>query len=596
MVQAVTSRPLADVAAARAVHAVGIFTGWSASVAYTALAVAALVVPGPTAAQTPAAKVAAAKPQYGGALSIANVYHPVSPLSFDSADWPWKFNQDVGLVYEQLMVADLSKSKRNGGKHAFVADAWLPNDAIRGELAESWKLLENPLRVEIQLRKGIMFPAKAGVMEARELTSEDVVYSYERMNKSPKKVPTYFDHIGEVKATGRYSVVMHFTSYNAEWDYRWGWGYNSSIVPREVMDAKGKDWKNANGTGPYTLTNYVQGNAMTFTRNPGYWDSETIGGEKFKLPFAETITYRYIKDESTALTALRTAKLDIMESVRWSAVEELKKSAPKLQWNRYLSNNGSYLNLRVDQKPFDDVRVRRALNMAVNKTEIIKTYYGGNAELLNFPMHISYVGYYEPLAEMPEAVKELYAYNPAKAKALLAEAGYPNGFTFKTQTGAHVLDNDLLAQVAAYLAKVGVTMEIQVLEYPAYLSAMTTRTNAAGYYLQAGLNNPTTSLRKTFVTKQPWNPSQYSDPEFDKKMAAVNAEPDERVRQVKVKLMVREILEKAPAIFLPTPYAYTAWWPWVKNYGGELRAGSERPGPIHARVWVDQAMKKQMGF
>jgi peptide/nickel transport system substrate-binding protein len=178
----------------------------------------------------------------------------------------------------------------------------------------------------------------------------------------------------------------------------------------------------------------------------------------------------------------------------------------------------------------------------------------------------------------------------------LAEAGYPNGFTFKAQTGAHVLDNDLLAQVAAYLAKVGVTMEIQVLEYPAYLSAMTTRTNAAGYYLQAGLNNPTTSLRKTFVTKQPWNPSQYSDPEFDKKMASVNAEPDERVRQAEVKLMVREILEKAPAIFLPTPFAYTAWWPWVKNYGGELRAGSERPGPIHARIWVDQGLKKQLGF
>ncbi len=562
----------------------------------TLLAALALMATSPILAQTAPKTAAAEKPQYGGALSIANNYYPVAPLSFDSGDWAWKFNMDAGLVYEQLMVADLSKSKRNGGKHAFVADAWLPNDAIKGELAESWKLLDSPLRVEVQLRKGIMFPAKAGVMEARELTAADVVYSYERMNKSPKKIPTYFDHIAEVKATGKYSLVMNFNSYNAEWDYRWGWGYNSSIVPKEVMEAKGKDWKNANGTGPYAITNYVQGNALTLTKNPAYWDSETIGGEKFKLPFADTITYRYIKDESTAVTALRTGKLDIMESVRWSAVDELKKNAPKLQWNRYLSNNASYLNLRVDQKPFDDVRVRRALNMAINKPEIIKTYYGGHAELLNFPMHVSYLGYYEPLSELPESVRELYAYNPTKAKALLAEAGYPNGFTFKTQTGTHNLDQDLLAQVAAYLAKVGVKMEIQVLEYPAFLSAMTTRTNAAGYYLQAGLNNPTTALRKTFVTKQTWNTSQYSDPEFDKKMAAVYGEPDERVRQVKVKLMVREILDNAPAIFLPTPYAFTAWWPWVKNYGGELRAGAERPGPIHARVWVDQAIKKQMGF
>ena len=153
------------------------------------LAAAALLATAPLApawAQTPAAKAAAEKPQYGGALSIANAYYTIAPLSFDSGDWPWKFNLDNSLVYEQLMVADLSKSKRKGGKHAFTADAWLPPDAIKGELAESWKLLDNPLRVEVQLRKGVMFPAKAGVMEARELVADDVVYSFERMNKSSK--------------------------------------------------------------------------------------------------------------------------------------------------------------------------------------------------------------------------------------------------------------------------------------------------------------------------------------------------------------------------------------------------------------------------
>ena len=549
---------------------------------------------GPTAAQTAAKAVE--KPQYGGSLSIANVYYTISPLSFDSADWAWKFNQDTGLAYEQLFAADLSKAKRNGGKHAFITDGWLPSDGLRGELAESWRTLDNPPRLEVQLRKGVMFPAKAGVMAARELVAEDVVYSYDRMNKSPKRIPTYFDHIAKVEATGKHTVLMTFNNYNAEWDYRFGWGYYSAIVPKEVMETGAKDWKNANGTGPYLLANYVQGNAMTYNKNPTYWGSETIGGQAYKLPFADTITYRYIKDEATALTALRTAKIDLMESVRWSAVDELKKSAPKLVWNRYLSNNGNYITLRVDTKPFDDVRVRRALNMAVNKPEIIKTYYGGQAEMLNFPMHVNHLGYYEPLEAMPDSVKELYVYNPAKAKQLLAEAGYPNGFAFKTQTSSASLDNDLLAQIAAYLAKVGVTMEIQVLEYPAYLSAMTSKTNAPGYFLQAGLTNPTTSLRKTFVKGQTWNPSQWADPEFDKKMAEVYAEPDERVRQIKVKLMVREILDKAPHIFLPAPYAYSAWWPWVKNYGGELRAGADRPGPIHARIWVDQELKAKMGF
>jgi peptide/nickel transport system substrate-binding protein len=139
-------------------------------------------------------------------------------------------------------------------------------------------------------------------------------------------------------------------------------------------------------------------------------------------------------------------------------------------------------------------------------------------------------------------------------------------------------------------------MEIQVMEYPAYLSAMTTKTNAPGYFVNLAATNPTTALRKTFVTGQTWNPSQYSDPAFDKQVDAMLAEPDEAKRQQLLRGMTREILDKAPHIWLPTPYRYTAWWPWVKNYNGELRAGAERPGPIHARIWVDQELKKKMGF
>ena len=59
---------------------------------------------------------------------------------------------------------------------------------------------------------------------------------------------------------------------------------------------------------------------------------------------------------------------------------------------------------------------------------------------------------------------------------------------------------------------------------------------------------------------------------------------------------VGDVLADAPYIWLPTPYVYTAWWPWVKNYNAELRAGAVRPGPIYARMWIDQDMKKKMGF
>jgi len=543
-----------------------------------------------------AAPAAAQKPQYGGELNIGNVFITVNPMSPDTGDWAWKHAQDLGLAYEQLFAADLSKSVRHGGKYTFTADAWIAPDALRGELAEKWEMKQNPLRVEVQLRKGVMFPAKPGVMESRELTAEDVVFSYDRLNKSPKKIPTYFDHIDRVEASGKYGVTFFMKQYNAEWDYRFGWGYYSAILPKEVVAAGAGNWKNVNGTGPFQLQEYVQGNSLIFTKNPQYWDKEKIGGVEYKLPFVDKITYRVIKDEATFITALRTAKLDLLESVRWSHVDELKKSAPKIQWSKRLANGGQFVAMRMDQKPFDDIRVRRALNLAINRQEIIKSYYGGNAELLAWPMHPTYTGYFEPVDQMPDAVKELFTYNPAKAKQLLAEAGYPNGFTFKVQITSASTEGDLLQMVAAYLAKVGVKMEIQTLEYAAYFSAMMTRTNAPGYFMFLGNTNPTTALRKSFVKGQVWNPMQFSDPEIDQKMAEVYAEPDERVRQVKVRLMTRQVIEKAPVIFLPAAYVYTGWWPWVKNYGGELRAGSERPGPIHARIWVDQELKKKSGF
>ena len=538
----------------------------------------------------------AQKPQYGGNLEIGTVNVTISALSFDPADFAWKLNHDTGLYFETLFAGDLAKAIRNGGKYNFKPDAWIPTDAVRGELAESWEWVENPLAVVVHLRKGIMWPEKPGVMAAREFTADDVLYSYNRQDKSAKKIPGYFDHVEKAEVRDRYTIVFTMKEYNAEWDYRFGWGYYSQVYPRELVEAGIANWKNATGTGPFQLTEYVQGNAQTYSRNAIYWDKEKIDGQDYKLPFVDRVTYRIIKDEATQHAALRTGKLDILEAIRWQAVDSLKKSAPQLKWAKWLSMSGTYLSMRVDQKPFTDVRVRRALNMAVNKQEIVKEYYGGNAELFAYPQHPDYIGYFQPLAEMPDSVKELYEYNPDKAKKLLAEAGYPNGFTFKTQVCSCSPDNmDLLPLVAGYLEQIGVKIEIQPMEYGAFLSAMTTQTNSAGYFMSNGHTNPTTTIRKNFVPGQVWNPSQWNDPAFSARVAEMYRTRDEPTRQKMIKEMTVEMLDKAPYIWLPTPYVFTAWWPWVKNYDGELRVGAVKPGPVYARIWIDQDMKKKMG-
>jgi|688.fasta_scaffold231635_1 peptide/nickel transport system substrate-binding protein len=547
----------------------------------------------PLSAQTSAPE----RPQYGGTLNVGTVYVTLSALTWEPADWNWKFADDTGQYFERLFSADFSKAKRNGGKYAFRDNNYLPLDAIRGELAESWSWKENPLRLEVKLRKGIMFPEKKGVMAARELVAEDVVFSYDYMAKSPKAIKTYWENVVKVEALDRHTVQYTFKDYHAEWDTRSGYGHYAGVFPKEVIAAGAANWKNHNGTGPFMLTDFVSGNSNTYTKNPNYWDKERIGGAEYKLPFVDRLVYRTIKDESAQHAALRTGKLDILERIRWSAADDLKKTSPALKWERWVASEGNYLSLRMDQKPFDDIRVRRAMNMAINKAEIIKSFYGGNAEMLGFPMHPEWPGYYEPLSAMPESVKELFTYNPDKAKRLLAEAGYPNGFTFKVQvhSGSPTLV-DLLPMLAAYLERVGVKMQIQQMEYAAFLSTMSNKSHAPGFLMSTAHGSPTISITKLFRSEQQWNTSMYADANMDKRMLAMFSDRVESRRQQSLKEMTRELLDLAPYVWLPTPYEYSAWWPWVKNYGGEQRGGGGRPGPVYARIWVDQELKKKMGF
>ena len=99
-----------------------------------------------------------------------------------------------------------------------------------------------------------MFPEKPGVMAARELVAEDVVPELLPARQEPKEIPTYFDHIQKVEATDKHTVVFTFNNYNSEWDYRFGWGYYSGIVPKEVVDAGAGNWKNAQRERPFRLT------------------------------------------------------------------------------------------------------------------------------------------------------------------------------------------------------------------------------------------------------------------------------------------------------------------------------------------------------
>ena len=152
--------------------------------------------------------------------------------------------------------------------------------------------------------------------------------------------------------------------------------------------------------------------------------------------------------------------------------------------------------------------------------------------------------------------------------------------------------------MVAYLAKIGVKLELEPMDYPSWLSKMVNKTQSAGLFFNNGHGSMLAGIRKNFLTGASWNPHMMSDPYFDKTFNAIESDPnlsDEKANAELKKLIVY-IIDQAPAIILPQPYVYVSWWPWVKNYYGELRVGQQLSGPIHARIWIDQEMKKKMGY
>ena len=154
----------------------------------------------------------------------------------------------------------------------------------------------------------------------------------------------------------------------------------------------------------------------------------------------------------------------------------------------------------------------------------------------------------------------------------------------------------MLPLIAGYLAKVGVEVEIKPLEYAAFLSAMTTKTHAAGYLMRSGIVNPTTTLRKSFTSGQTWNPSMWADPEFDRRIEdalppATRASARPRSRRSTARCSTRR-----PTCGCPRPTTSSPGGRGSRTTAASCAPARCGPAPIYARMWIDHELKKKLGF
>jgi len=542
-------------------------------------------------------------PIYGGSM--------VTALAADYTRWDPYHTQTINvghmqLTSNELIGGDWTRGPQGTGETDWEL-GWLGNmKVISGELC-TWELPDDTT-ILWHLKHGVKFQNKPPA-NGREMTADDIVFNFNYQFNNEGCWQTGEYPVGNPlrptswKALDRYTVEVKFLSTDAQSLMLPEMGDNIYVSPPEVWTSGGdmNDWTKAIGSGPWVLTDYVPGSAITYTKNPDYFETDPIyasTGESYKWPYLDTFKFQVIPDISTRIAALRTGKLDFLIGVDRDNAAILRRDVPDLQWKQGFAMISWIAAGRISQKPYSDIRVRRALNMAINKQEIVDKYYDGEAALIGypFPPGKSWEKVYTPFDEQPPEVQEIFTYNPDKAKQLLSDAGYPNGF--KITITCQSANADELSMVKDYLAKVNVDVELDILEGGAFFGAWMSHgykdmIYGLGLGSWAGVEQDMMTRKGFFA-----NISEIDDPrtlEFKGEIAKYVIKDPDKMLAAKKAYAVWE-LQQAWGIFMPRPYEYRMWWPWVRAYMGINWTGGAGSWDWTKSIWINQNMKTSMGY
>jgi peptide/nickel transport system substrate-binding protein len=470
-------------------------------------------------------------------------------------------------------------------------------------LAESWEIVE-PDTIILHIRQGVHWQNKPPA-NGREMTTDDVVYNIKLYYSIPG---TYFTSSypyladmknvdNSVQKTGEWTVEVKIQPGRlaAAWETL---SQNVHMIPPEARELYGdlNDWENLQGTGPFMITDYQTGSYIAYERNPDYWMKDPFFPEN-QLPYVDGLKLMFLLDESVRQAALRTGKIDILDDLEKEDAESLMSTNPELKWTKNLMQLPYNLYMRNDKPPFDDINVRRAMSMAINRQEILDEYYEGDGVLLAYPgyPYKEFAAYQPTLEELPEDVRELYEYHPDKAAQILDEAGYPGPDRFTANVVCYEDEQiDLASIIADYWAKVGVTLEISKVEFGVWQSMKNGFTVPQGaiehtYTASEMFKHMTTRTthQNNFIMQKEELPDTIYQENFKLFF-------DDKARATYLKSMAPVILSRVYIFPLPCPYTYLMWQPWVKGYNGEMVISTNTAWTFQAYIWLDQDLMEEM--
>ena len=547
-------------------------------------------------------------PEYGGTLTYALRGDPPNPDTF----YRHPPAMVAALVVEKLGMANLGVDRN----YFDFRTNYLPDDVVVGRLAESWEQ-PDANTVVFNIRSGVHWHDKAP-MNGRELTAEDVVFNFHRylgLGSGFTEVPEGVAAVSSIDDLGIESVhsegnqvIFKLAAMNLDAIKMLAVQNITFIYPPEVIMEHGDvaDWRNLVGTGPFELVDWVEASSVTFNKAPNYWKHD----ERFpdnQLPYVDELVALVMPEPQTRVAALRSGKVDFIgysgssQITGIDLVESIKRTNPDIVLQPYSYRSETSPIINVNRPPLDDVRVRHALQMALDIEGWGETYFRGYASLTPQGwLGDGLTGYASTWDDWPDEIKGYYSYDPEGAEALLDAAGLPrgdDGTRFKMEFMISAGDDRGWKELLADGWRgVGIDVTLVVPDG----AEMGQRTTALEYDIRSGISgyewNPIGQLLHWTQTPGAWNPAGVADPVYDAMVEEVQAATNMEERQRLARAAAQYLIDGHWVIWAARVPHFSAHWPWVKGFNGESEAGDMDRALLFSRMWLDQDLKKELGF